>query len=248
MLIAALAGALTFLFTALLTIAGVGAAFILIPVFMALGIDIHVAMATALLLNAVAMTVASVTFIRRRLVMFRVAVPTLLVAAALSPVGVMVSRGLDRHVLLWLFVAFLVFAALMMLLYTPRAREASPGLSTVLGVGAGVGGAAGFLGGLLGVGGGNIIVPALVGMGFDPKRASATTAFIVIFASLAGFLGHVSMAGVNVALLVLTALGSAGGALLGAWLMSERLRGRQVKVTIGVVLLVIAAKMAWGLV
>ncbi len=248
MLTAIIAGAVTFGFTTLLTIAGVGAAFILIPVFMALGIEVHTAMATALLLNAIAMSVASVTFVRRRLVMWRVAIPVLVVAAALSPLGVLVSRGLDRKLLLWLFVGFLVFAALMMLLYTPRARDVTPRTGTLLGVGMGVGGTAGFVGGLLGVGGGNIIVPALVALGFEPKKASATTSFIVIFASLSGFLGHVSVGGMDYVLLAWTVLGSAAGAALGAWLMSDWLKGRQVKITIGVVLLAIAAKMAWGLV
>ena len=95
-MIAVIAGAVTFFFTALLTIAGVGAAFILIPVFIALGIEIHVAMATALLLNAVAMTVASFTFIRRQLVVWRIAVFTLVAASALSPLGAWVSQGLER--------------------------------------------------------------------------------------------------------------------------------------------------------
>ncbi len=44
-----IAGAVTFAFTTVLTIAGVGAAFILIPVFLSLGIGLHTAMATALL-------------------------------------------------------------------------------------------------------------------------------------------------------------------------------------------------------
>ena len=118
-----LAGAITLAFTTLLTIAGVGAAFILIPVFLALGIEVHTAMATALLLNAVAMSVASVNFVRKRLVVWKVALPMVVVASALSPLGARVSQGLDRTVLLWLFVGFLVFAALMMLLYTPQARE-----------------------------------------------------------------------------------------------------------------------------
>jgi hypothetical protein len=71
----ALAGLITFLFTAVLTIVGVGAAFVLIPVFIALGVEVHTAMATALLLNALAMSVASVKFIRGGLVVWRVAVP-----------------------------------------------------------------------------------------------------------------------------------------------------------------------------
>jgi uncharacterized protein len=245
---AILAGLITFGFTTLLTIAGVGAAFVLIPVFLALGIEVHAAMATALLLNAVAMSVASVNFVRKRLVVWKVALPMVVVASALSPIGAWVSQGLDRTVLLWLFVGFLVFAALMMLLYTPRVRETASGSKVLLAVGLGVGGLAGFLGGLLGVGGGNIIVPALVALGFDPKKASASTSFVVIFSSLTGFLGHMSLAGMNYTLLGWTSAGSAAGAVLGSWLMIDKLKGRQVKMLIGLVLLAIAARMVWGLV
>jgi uncharacterized membrane protein YfcA len=242
------AGLVTLIFTALLTIAGVGAAFILIPVFLALGIEVHTAMATALLLNAVAMSVASVKFIRNRLVVWKVAIPILIVASILSPVGAWVSQGLDRTVLLWLFVGFLIFAAAMMLFYKPKARETSASVHSLIGVGMVVGSLAGFLGGLLGVGGGNIVVPALVALGFDPKKASATTSFVVIFSSLTGFLGHASLAGMDYGLMGWTVAGSAGGAALGSWLMVDKLKGRQVKLIIGVVLLAIAANMIRGLV
>ena len=245
---AIIAGIVTLLFTALLTIAGVGAAFILIPVFLALGIEVHTAMATALLLNAVAMSVASIRFVQSGLVVWRVAIPILIVASILSPVGAWVSQGLDRQVLLWLFVGFLIFAAAMMLVYKPKERETSVSLRSLIGVGMGVGSLAGFLGGLLGVGGGNIVVPALVALGFDPKKASATTSFVVIFSSLTGFLGHLSLAGMDYGLLGWTAAGSALGAALGSWLMVDKLKGRQVKVIIGLVLLGIAANMVRGLI
>ena len=243
-----IAGLVTLFFTALLTIAGVGAAFILIPVFIALGIEVHTAMATALLLNAVAMSVASVKFIKSRMVIWNVAVPILVVASLLSPVGAWVSQGLDRNVLLWLFVGFLVFAAGMMLFYTPRAKDSQASLRALIGVGMVVGSVAGFLGGLLGVGGGNIVVPALVALGFDPKKASATTSFVVIFSSFTGFLGHASLAGMDYGLMGWTVAGSAGGAALCSWLMVDKLKGRQVKVIIGLVLFVIAANMVRGLI
>jgi len=244
---AIIAGIITLIFTALLTIAGVGAAFILIPVFLALGVEVHTAMATALLLNTVAMSIASVKFIRGGLVVWRVAIPILIVASILSPVGAWVSQGLDRQVLLWLFVGFLIFAALMMLFYKPKERETSASFRSLVGVGMGVGSLAGFLGGLLGVGGGNIVVPALVALGFDPKKASATTSFVVIFSSLTGFLGHISLAGMDYGLLGWTVAGSAGGAALGSWLMVAKLKSRQVKILIGIVLLLIAANMVRGL-
>ena len=244
---AIIAGAVTFVFTTLLTIAGVGAAFILIPIFMALGIELYTAMATALLLNSISMSVASVTFIRHKLVVWRIALPILIVASALSPLGALVSQRLDRNLLLWFFVVFLLFAALMMLFYTPKSKESSYKTGALWGVGLSVGGLAGFVGGLLGVGGGNIIVPALVALGFDPKKASATTSFVVIFASFSGFLGHAALSGVNYSLLGFTVLGSVAGAALGSYLMSDKLKGRQVKIIIGLVLIGIAMKMVWGL-
>ncbi len=242
------AGLVTLVFTALLTIAGVGAAFILIPVFVALGIDVHVAMATALLLNAISMSFASVRFVRSGLVLWRIAFPILVVAAALSPLGAWVSQGLERDALLWGFVGFLLFAAGMMLFYRPRVRNVEHSRGQQVGYGVSVGGFAGFLGGLLGVGGGNFIVPVLVWLGIDPKRASATTAFIVIFSSLSGFLGHASLGGIHYGLLIVAALGSALGAVVGSWLMVEKLNRNQVKLIIGVILLAIALKMIWGLV
>ncbi len=242
-----IAGVVTFIFTALLTIAGVGAAFILIPVFIAMGIDIHTAMATALLLNSIAMIFASIRFVRAKLILWKVALPILIVATALSPLGAWVSQGLDRAVLLWGFVGFLLFAAGMMLFYRAKERPVAQSAMKQAVYGVSVGAFAGFLGGLLGVGGGNFIVPVLVWLGIDPKKASATTSFIVIFSSFSGFLGHASVGSVSYSLLGLTAVGSALGAVVGAWLMTDKLKRGQVKIIIGVVLLGIAAKMLWGL-
>ncbi|MDY6989912.1 MAG: sulfite exporter TauE/SafE family protein [Thermodesulfobacteriota bacterium] len=245
--IAALAGIITWVLTTLLTVSGVGAAFILIPIFIALGIDVHVAMSTALLLNSIAMTCASYRFIRNRLVMWKVALPILTVATVLSPVGAYVSRGLDQQLLMWLFVGFLLFAAGMMLFYESERTEAEGSRTGQLVYGLSVGALAGFLGGLLGVGGGNFIVPVLVWLGFNPKKAAATTSFIVIFSSFSGFLGHASFGHIEVPLLGFTALGSALGAVTGAWLVTEKLKGKQVKRVIGFVLLGIALKMIWNL-
>jgi hypothetical protein len=248
MIIPAIAGSITLVFTTILTVAGVGAAFILIPVFISLGIDLHVAMATALLLNSIAMIFASYRFIIKKLILWRTALPILIVATVFSPVGAYVSKGLDRDLLLWLFVGFLLFAAAMMFFYRSKQKktEGSPAKQIVYGCSVGV--FAGFLGGLLGVGGGNFIVPVLVWLGIEPKKASATTSFIVIFSSFSGFIGHASLGNISVPLLGFTAFGSAAGAVIGSWLMTEKLKQKQIKFTIGIVLLVIAAKMIWNLV
>ncbi len=244
----AAAAVLVFVFTTVLTIAGVGSAFIVIPTFYWLGVPLTEAMAIGLLLNAISMTFASANYIRYNLVLFKTAAPIILLAVFFSPLGAYSTRYFPKNALILLFVLFLVFAASMMMFYKPKKREdgtGDGGKELKTGIGLGIG--AGYLGGLLGVGGGNFIVPALVWLGVDPKKASATTAFIVVFSSLSGFFGHAAMGSVNWNLLTFAAVGSITGAILGSWLMHKKLDANQVKKIIGVVLYVIAAKMAWGL-
>jgi uncharacterized membrane protein YfcA len=241
------AAIITFLFTTILTIAGVGAAFILIPVFLALGIPLLTAMSTSLLLNSIAMIFASISFARDRLIVFKTALPILIVATVLSPLGARTAEHVPREVLLWLFVGFLLFAGSMMLFYKAKEKPVETDTKKLVGYGVGVGSFAGYLGGLLGVGGGNFIVPVLVWLGFDPKKASATTAFIVIFSSLSGFLGHATTGNINIWLLIFCALGSISGALAGAHLMRKKLSRQQVKSAIGIILYLIAIKMIWDL-
>ena len=151
-------------------------------------------MATALLLNAIAMTVASSTFIRKRLVVWRLVLPMLALAVLASPVGVHVAQGLDRTVLLGLFATFLLFAALMILFYRPHAlvvksynpRGNDPGPA---------GRRAGRIRGRpAGRGRRQHHRSGPGGRRPGTERASASASFVVLFASLTGFLAHVSVA------------------------------------------------------
>ncbi len=242
-----IAALIVFCFTAVLTIAGVGAAFSIIPFLFWLGYPLKEAMATALLLNSLSMSFASVTFIRNKLVSFQTALPILIVASVFSPIGAYGTQFVPREILLWLFSGFLIFAGSMMLLFRPRAKESRYNWKQHLLVAVLIGSIAGYIGGLLGVGGGNFIVPALIWIGFEPRKAAATSGFIVIFSSLAAFWGHVLIGNVNLALLSVSAFAAIGGGLLGGWLLSFKLKGQQVKAVIGLVLYIIAIKMIWGL-
>ena len=235
------------LFSAILSMAGLGAAFLFVPFFYWLGVPLEVAMPTALLLNFVSLAFAAVVYVRSHVVDFRAGLPIAIAAVLLSPLGAQTTRLVDQKVLLWMFAAFLVFAGSMMLFYKTKTRPARRGAG-VAALGAGVGAVAGFLGGLLGIGGGNFVVPVLNGLGFDAKVAAGTTAFVVVFSSLAGFLGHVSLGGMDYTFLVVMAVAAVAGALLGSYLMRYKLSSPQLKQIIGLVLFFVAAKIVWGLV
>ncbi|MHB8092699.1 MAG: sulfite exporter TauE/SafE family protein [Syntrophales bacterium] len=248
-LIYSIAFLITFLATTALTIGGTGAALVLIPMFDWLGVPLREAMATALLLNVFAMVIASIAFIKKGLVVFKLAVPMLLIGSIMSPLGAKANQFLPIPVLKWLFVAFLVFASAKVLFFGKSApRDVSQtSLKKMIAWGCAIGAFAGFIGGLIGVGGGNIIVPLLIGLGFDPKKASATTSFIVIFTSFFGFLGFATLGNVNWMLLGVTLAACIGATILGAYLMTSRLNQSQVNSVIGWVLFVAAVKMIHSL-
>jgi hypothetical protein len=236
-----------FFFSGLLAMAGVGAALLFVPFFYYMGVPLGEAVPTALLLNAVSLSFASVNYVRGKLVNWRIGLPILIAAVTLSPLGARLTPYVNKGLLLGLFAAFLVFAGGMMLFYQPRQREQTLDSRAALATGLGVGGVAGFLGGLLGVGGGNIIVPVLNWLGLDAKVAVGTCALVVVFSSLSGFLGHVSMGGLDPVFIGLMALMAAGGSSVGSYLMMTKVSSSQLKHLIGVVLWLIAAKIIFDL-
>ena len=236
-----------FFFSGLMAMAGLGAALLFVPFFYYMGVPLGEAVPTALLLNAVSLSFASVNYLRNKLINWRLGLPILIAAVALSPLGARLTPHVNKELLLGLFAAFLLFAGGMMLFYRPRQRERTLDSRAALATGLGVGGVAGFLGGLLGVGGGNIIVPVLNWLGLDAKVAVGTCAMVVVFSSLSGFLGHVSLGGLDPMFIGLMALMAAGGSSVGSYLMTTKVSSSQLKRLTGVVLWLIAAKMIFDL-
>lgn len=238
---------LVFVFSGLMSMAGLGAAFLFVPLFYYMGVPLAEATATALLLNVVSLLFATINYWRGGLVNFKIGLPVLVTAVLLAPLGARMTAQVNKQVLLVLFAAFLVFAGAMMLFYRPQPRTRPLSRATEIGAGVGVGSVAGFLGGLLGVGGGNFVLPVFNWLGLDAKVAAGTTALVVIFASLSGFLGHVTLGGLDPRFLGVTAVMAAAGSIVGSQLMKTRLTSVQLKRIIGVLLWVIAAKMIFDL-
>jgi len=239
---------LVFAFSGLLAMAGLGAAFLFVPLFYYLGVPLAEATPTALLLNVVSLLFATINYWRGKLINFRVGLPVLIVAVILSPFGARLTPHMDTRLLLGLFAAFLIFAGFMMLFYQAKKRERELSRRVEVAAGAGVGGVAGFLGGLLGVGGGNFILPVLNWLGLDAKVAAGTTALIVVFSSLSGFLGHATLGGLDPLFIGIMAVMAAAGSIIGSQLMKTKLSSAQLKKFIGVLLWLIAAKMIYDLV
>lgn len=103
---------------------------------------------------------------------------------------------------------------------------------------------AGFFSGVLGIGGGIVIVPLLVGtLAFDPKPAMATSLAAILFTAMAGAGAHAQAGNVAWGDAALIGVPAAGGAVLGAWLQ-QRLATRAVVLAFAAFLIATAAKLA----
>ncbi|MCL5284801.1 MAG: sulfite exporter TauE/SafE family protein [Nitrospirae bacterium] len=104
--------------------------------------------------------------------------------------------------------------------------------AVLVGIYLGLGGVSGFLSGLLGIGGGVVLLPALlfllplvVGQGITPFQATEISMIQVTFAALMGILVHRPAAHVPIRRIVLWALSALSGGAIGGFL-SYRFSGR----------------------
>lgn len=111
---------------------------------------------------------------------------------------------------------------------------------------AAVGVAAGFVGGLFGVGGGVVMVPAMILiLKLEPKLAVGTSMLIVIFTAITAAAKHAMNGNVDWK----TALPFIPAAVIGGYLgavMVQHVPGDQLKKWFGGFLLVVGAKMLMG--
>jgi uncharacterized membrane protein YfcA len=108
----------------------------------------------------------------------------------------------------------------------------------------GIGLAAGFLSGVLGVGGGILIVPLLVaGVGYAPKPAMATSLAAILLTAIAAAASHAQAGNVAWRDAALIGMPAVAGAVFGAWL-HQRVTARTVTLAFAGFLLLTAAKLA----
>jgi uncharacterized membrane protein YfcA len=130
------------------------------------------------------------------------------------------SKNVSSHLMLVLFaLLMLVVGTLMLFRKTPSSDgQRSRGLGFTLAAGAGVG----LLTGFLGVGGGFLIVPALVMLvGLPMRQAVGTSLIVIAMNSLAGFLGHLNGPPVDVTVIALFVATGFLGALSGTRLVKR---------------------------
>lgn len=136
-----------------------------------------------------------------------------------APIGTWLLAKLSKRVLQWSFIAFLVVVIVLMLVVVPN-RDAAVHIDWMSGPLLGlVGIVAGVLSGLLGIGGGVIVVPALViGFGASDLVAKGTSLLMIIGTSISGTISNLKRKNVDFPAAAIIGVAAAAASPLGAWI------------------------------
>lgn len=241
-----LIGGISFVAAFIFSLGGVGAAIILIPILASLGIPMNVAKPVGLFYNTVSLTGASITNIKNKRLDFKIGIPIIISSFLFAIAGAYISKFIPNKTILILFIGFLLFSGFMFLFHKKkqqdRYRNDAPYFKLSL-----VGALAGILSGMLGVGGGGIISPLMLMLGFNPKKITAITAFVVPFSSFSGFLTYWAMGNIDWKILIIASVAGIAGATLGTIFMQKKLNANTVKKILAVILLLMASKLIFKL-
>ena len=162
--------------------------------------------------------IASYAHHRRGLVKSKVAVAFGCSGVVTAFIGAKLTGLVSGSVIMYAFAALMLAVGVGMLIgkgrneSAPCAPRSAPRPTAALLAGAGVGLVTGFLG----VGGGFLVVPALIAFaGLDMREAVGTSLLVIAINSTAGFVGHLGGGQLDVTLMAALTAAAVAGALVG---------------------------------
>ncbi len=199
---------------------GVGGGTVIVPLLvLVLGFDQRLAAGTSLAAIVPTATVGVISYAVHDSVAW---IPALLLAAGAvvgAQVGTWLLPRLSQTLLRWIFVGFLVFVIVSLFIVVPS-RDAELELTLLSGAGlVALGVVTGITAGLIGVGGGIIVVPALMLLfGTSDLVAKGTSLLMMIPTAVSGTIGNVRRRNVDLVSAALIGGAACTTTALGAWI------------------------------
>jgi len=233
---------LAFVLSALFSMGGTGSGIALIPLLNFFGLEFIVAKAVGLFAGASTTITSSIMNIKRRVLDFSFVWPIALMMMLFAPVGAYCSQFIEEEAVKFLFMLLLFYSATMMIFGKKKALTHTENRNILFLVGMSVG----FLAGLLGVGGGNILMPLLILLGYEPKKVAITVSSVVPFAALSSFFTYASYVKLDWVLLLSVMFAAIAGGYIGNYMMHFKLDQQKTKKLMGGILYLLAIKMLYG--
>ena len=238
-----LIAAITYILSTFFAMGGVGSAVALVPILHWTGVSFIASKAIGLFINTSSTSTATFMNIKRKVLKIRFAFPLAIALTIAAPVGAYLSKYVNEYYVKLLFLLFLLVSGTL-LLFTKREKKYE--VKSVLFL-VSLGLFVGLISGLLGVGGGGLLMPILIFVGYDAKDVARVISFVLPFSTFSAFLTYVAIAHIDIILLLVATAGAIAGGYTGNHIMHHKLNQKQIKRLIALLLYLIAFKMLLNL-
>jgi uncharacterized membrane protein YfcA len=226
---------------------GGGGSILTVPLLVYIfGVGVYSAIGTSLAIVGTTAIIGAITHSRRGNVKFKSGFAFGVMAMIGAIPGAWFSHLVGEKMILVLFALLMIFVGLRMLLTEKSHLSNEAGTHTDLHISRAtlvlmsMGFVVGVLTGFFGVGGGFLIVPALVLVGnFPIHQAVGTSLLIIAMASVSGFVGHLSLVNLNFLIITYFVIGSIVGVILGTT-SSSRIPEKRLTQSFGLFIIIIS--------
>lgn len=245
---------------------GLGGGIIIVPALLFLGsaallnaVSPQVAVGTSSVILIVTGLSSTLAYMKQKKVDYKLGLILFVGSAPGSMLGAYANKGLNINQFSLYFGSFMVFMSFVLLLKN-RAKPlfGSRGMSRTFIDSEGthtysiepiMGSIAsfvvGFFGGLFGIGGGSLMVPAMIMLFAVPPHVAVATSMLLIFLSaLVSSITHITLGNVNWLYAAALVPGAWFGAKLGAWL-NARIASKTVVLLLRLVLIFVGVRLIW---
>jgi uncharacterized membrane protein YfcA len=228
----------------LFALGGVGSATALVPIFTMVGVSFSLSKAIGLFVNTSTTITASLMNLKRGVLDVRFTFPLAITLMLFAPIGAYLSKYIDEIVLKWILAGFLLFSATMML-FAKKESKVVDNKQWILYL---IGAMVGVFSGMIGVGGGSLILPLLIILGYDAKKMAIAVSFIIPFSTFSAFLMYANSIKIDYLLLFITSIAAILGGYVGNRIMHFRLDSQKIKKIIALLLYIISFKLIYNLI
>lgn len=217
---------------------GLGVAFAAVP-FLSLFLPdlVHQVQPLTLILNGLTALFATIGFARSGYVVWRKAIGLAVVTTLAAPIGSLLAERINQTTILYIYLVVVLFLAYTLFRPVKGDEEKSENfrMALVWAVPISV------LAGLLGIGPGFLLMPTLILLGFEAKRAAGINAFAVTPPSFSALIPHLGTAVWDPTLTISLILVGAVGAFAGARITSLYVPSGRLKQLFGILIVVMTA-------
>ena len=208
-----------------------------------LGLEFQSAKTIGLIVTISATLSATFFNVQTKSIDYNISISLLISSSLFSVVGVYISKYIEEEIIKILFVLILIFSASVMLFFNKKSLLHSRSKTWLYLVGS----LAGTVSGLLGIGGGLIIMPFLIMLGFNAKKVALSIGLVIAISASTALIAQTSIVNVEPNLIISVSIAGILGGFIGNYLLHHYLNISQVKKLLAIFLYLLSLKIIYGL-